>query len=90
MAGLNGAWQSGGRAGRRRRATQLKAENEKPGEEQIAQERVAEKHPGRRGAISRHTDRQRLEQSTEVLHVPGIEGPGDDVRDDVKDKGGGE
>src|SRR2546423_13273317 len=47
-AGLDRARQGGGRAGRVRSATPMEAENEKPGEDQIAQDRVPEKHPARR------------------------------------------
>src|SRR5438067_13505348 len=84
MAGLDRARQGGGRAGGRRRATPMHAENEKPGEEQIAHDRVKEKHPARRGAVLRQTDGDRLDEAGEIFGITGIAQPGERVRDDVE------
>src|SRR5438105_3700223 len=89
-AGLSGVRYGGGRAGPGRAATELHAENKEPGEEEIAQERVPEKHPGRRGAVLRQTDCERLNQAREIFCVTGIAQPREGIRDDVKKSRAGE
>src|SRR5947208_11220751 len=87
-AGLDRARLGGGHAGRLGGATQVETENEKPGEEQIAHDRVAEKHPARRSAVLRQTDGKRLDEPGKILQVTGIEEPGDSARNDIKYDGG--
>src|SRR2546423_7035310 len=89
-AGLDRARLASGRAARIGGATPMKAENEKPGEEQIAQDRGTEKHPARRGAVLRQTDGKRLNESGKILQVTGIAQPGERVRNDVKQNRAGE
>src|SRR5205814_7923526 len=67
-----------------RSATPMHAKNEKPGEKQIAQDRVPEKHPGRCGAIGRQTDGQCLDETGEIFGITRIEDPGNAVRYDVE------
>ena len=68
----------------------MHAKHEKPGEEEIAQDRVTEKHPAGRGAILRQTDSERLDQAGEILGVAWIAQPGERIRDDVKQDRAGE
>jgi hypothetical protein len=66
------------------------AKNEEPGKEQIAQDRVSEKHPARSGAVLRKADGERLDQAREIFHVTGIAQPRERVRDHIKENRAGE
>src|SRR5687768_7601346 len=68
----------------------MHAENEQPGEEQVAHDRVSEKHPGGSGAVLRETNGERLDKSREILHVTRIAQPRESVRDGVKENRAGE
>src|SRR5207237_9678083 len=65
---------------------EVHASHKKESEKEIAQERITEKHPGRRCAKLRETNRQRMNQTGEILGVTRIEKPRGRVRDDVEDK----
>ena len=60
------------------------AKDEEQGEKEIAQKRIAKKHPAGRGAVLRKTNGERLNQTGEILHVTGIAQPGECVGDDIK------
>src|SRR3954466_11818606 len=87
MAGLNGTRQCRGGAPTLRAPSNIHAENEERREEEIAQERAAEKHPGRSAAIGRQPHGEGLNQSGKILRVSRIEEPGDRVRNDVENQG---
>src|SRR5262249_59098499 len=65
-------------------AAKVHAEDEKSGEEKIAQERVAEKHPGRRRAKLRESNRERLEKPAQRFRITGIGRPRKCVRDHIE------
>src|SRR6266446_1970487 len=60
------------------------AGDEKQGEQKIAQERVAEKHPTWRRAELGQTNGERLNQARKILRVTGIGEPGERVGNRVK------
>src|ERR1700730_1012909 len=60
------------------------ANDEEQREEEIAKERIAEKHPGRCRAVRRQADSERLNQARKILHVAGIAQPGKDVGNHIE------
>ena len=65
-------------------AAKAHAGNKKQGEEQIAQKRVAEEHPGGRRSVSRQADGQRLNQTGKSFCIAGISQPRKNIGDEVK------
>src|SRR5439155_19870103 len=51
------------------------AGDKKKREQQVAHERVAEEHPGRRRSVLRQTHSQRLDETGEIFRIPRIGQP---------------
>src|SRR5262245_66500465 len=62
------------------------ANNKKTSKNEITDERIPEKHPGRRRAVLRQPYRQRLNKAGKILHVTGVVNPRYGIRDYVKDE----
>src|SRR5438552_12106999 len=64
---------------------EIHACDKKEREEQIAEDRIKEKHPGRRGAVFGQADGKRLNQPGKIFHVTRIAQPRERVRYEIED-----
>src|SRR5215813_2711643 len=64
---------------------QVHANHKQKSENQITEDRIAEEHPGWRGAILRQSNCDRLNKSSKSLGVTGIVYPRHEIRDEIED-----